>query len=83
MARVRTLILDKTGTLTDGRPRIVSIDAHADLSENEILTFAAALEQASKHPIAQAIVAAARERGLILPIPIDVVETPGEGLPAT
>jgi heavy metal translocating P-type ATPase len=80
MARVRTLILDKTGTLTDGRPRIVSIDAHAELSENEILTFAAALEQASKHPIAQAIVAAARDRGLILPIPADVVETPGEGL---
>ena len=80
MARVRTLILDKTGTLTDGRPRIVSIDAHADLSENEILAFAAALEQASKHPIAQAIVAAARDRGLILPIPGDVIETPGEGL---
>jgi heavy metal translocating P-type ATPase len=80
MARVRTLILDKTGTLTDGRPRIVSINAHADLSENEILTFAATLEQASKHPIAQAIVAAARERGLILPVPGNVVEMPGEGL---
>ena len=80
MARVRTLILDKTGTLTDGRPRIVSIDAHADLSENEILAFAAALEQASKHPIAQAVVAAARERGLILSVPGNVIETPGEGL---
>jgi heavy metal translocating P-type ATPase len=80
MARIRTLILDKTGTLTDGRPRIVSIAAHGDLCENEILTFAAALEQASKHPIAQAIVAAARERGLSLPIPDDVVEKPGEGL---
>src|SRR4051812_2752558 len=80
MARIRTLILDKTGTLTDGRPRIVSVDAHADLSENQILTFAAALEQASKHPIALVLVAAAQERGLHLPIPSEVVETPGEGL---
>jgi heavy metal translocating P-type ATPase len=80
MARIRTLILDKTGTLTDGRPRIVSIDAHAELNPDEALTFAAALEQASKHPIAQAIVAAAREHGLILPIPSDVAETPGEGV---
>jgi P-type E1-E2 ATPase len=80
MARIRTLILDKTGTLTDGRPRIVSIDAHAELNHDEALTFAAALEQASKHPIAQTIVAAARERGLILPIPSDVIEIPGEGL---
>ena len=80
MARVRTLVLDKTGTLTGGRPRIVSVHAHADLGENDILTFAAALEQASKHPIALAIVAAARERGLRLPVPSEVVETPGEGL---
>ena len=63
LARIRTLILDKTGTLTDGRPQIVSIDTHGGMSENEVLYFAAALDQASKHPIAQAIVAAARERG--------------------
>ena len=63
LARIRTLILDKTGTLTDGRPQIVSIDTQGDLSEDEVLYFAAALDQASKHPIAQAIVAAARERG--------------------
>jgi heavy metal translocating P-type ATPase len=80
MARVHTLILDKTGTLTDGRPRIVSIHAHAELSENDILTVAAALEQASKHPIALAIVAHARERGLHLPVPSEVIEAPGEGL---
>ncbi len=80
MARIHTLILDKTGTLTQGRPQIVTIHAHADLSENEILTFAAALEQASKHPMAQAIVAAAVERGLKLPVPSDVTEAPGEGL---
>ena len=63
LARIRTLILDKTGTLTDGRPQIVSIDTNGDMSEDEVLYFAAALDQASKHPIAQAIVAAARARG--------------------
>jgi len=80
LARIKTLILDKTGTLTDGRPQIVSIDRHGVLSEDEVLYFAAALHQASKHPIAQAIVAAARARGIALPIPTNVVETPGEGV---
>ena len=83
LARIRTLILDKTGTLTDGRPQIVSIDTKGDLSEDEVLYFAAALDQASKHPIAQAIVAAARARGTALPVPEDVVETPGEGVAGT
>ena len=83
LARIKTLILDKTGTLTDGRPQIVSIDRHGDMSEDEVLYFAAALDQASKHPIAQAIVAAARARGAALPIPEDVVETPGEGVAGT
>jgi heavy metal translocating P-type ATPase len=80
MARIRTLILDKTGTLTDGRPRIVSIDSHDGMAAEDILRFAAALDQASKHPVAQAIVAAAKERGLTLPIPEDVAEIPGEGV---
>jgi len=83
LARIKTLILDKTGTLTDGRPQLVSVDAHGDLSEDEILYFAAALDQASKHPIAQAIVAGARARGIVLPIPENVVETPGEGVAGT
>jgi heavy metal translocating P-type ATPase len=80
MARIRTLILDKTGTLTDGRPQIVSIDSHDGMGADDILRYAAALDQASKHPVAQAIVAAAKERGLILPIPEDVAEIPGEGV---
>ncbi len=80
MARIRTLILDKTGTLTDGRPRIVSIDATGTLPPDEVLRFAAALDQASRHPVAQALGAAARERGLALPVPTDVMEVPGEGL---
>jgi cation transport ATPase len=69
--------------LTDGRPQIVSIDTHGDISENEVLYFAASLDQASKHPIAQAIVLAARARGIALPIPENVVETPGEGVAGT
>jgi heavy metal translocating P-type ATPase len=80
MARIRTLILDKTGTLTDGRPQIVSIDSHDGMSQDDILRFAASLDQASKHPVAQAVVAAAKARGLTLPIPSEVVEIPGEGV---
>ncbi len=83
LARIKTLILDKTGTLTDGRPQIVSIETLADMSKEDVLHFAAALDQASKHPIAQAIVARARTNGAALPVPEDVVETPGEGVTGT
>ena len=80
MAQVRTLILDKTGTLTDGRPQIVAIDSRNGMAENDILRLAAALDQASKHPVAQALVAAAKARGLALAVPSDVKEHAGEGL---
>ncbi len=83
LARIGTLILDKTGTLTDGRSQIVSVFAERGLSEDQVLFYAAALDQASKHPIAQAVVAAALARGLTLPIPQDVVETAGEGVAGT
>lgn len=80
MARIKTLIVDKTGTLTDGRPGIVSITGTGALSEDEVLYFAASLDQASQHPVAQAVVAAARARGQTLPVPTDVIETAGEGV---
>ena len=80
LARINTLILDKTGTLTDGRPQIVDIQTLGDLSKEDVLRFAAALDQASKHPIAQAIVAAAKASGAQLPVPQDVIEFPGEGV---
>ena len=80
LARITTLILDKTGTLTDGRPQIVSVETYGKMSEDEVLYYAATLDQASKHPIAQAIVAAAQKRGVALPVPESVVETPGEGV---
>ena len=80
MARIRTLILDKTGTLTDGRPQIVRIDSAGDWTADEIMRHAAALDQASKHPVAQAIVTAAQGRGLSLPIPQEVAEIAGDGV---
>jgi heavy metal translocating P-type ATPase len=80
MARVRTLILDKTGTLTDGRPQIVSIDSYDGMGDDDILRLAASLDQASKHPVAQAIVAAAKARALALSVPSEVAEIPGEGV---
>jgi len=80
LSRIKTLILDKTGTLTDGRPQLIATETLGDITEGQVLYFAAALDQASKHPIAQAIVAAARGRAVVLPIPQHVVETPGEGV---
>ena len=83
MARIRTLILDKTGTLTDGRPRIVSIDSTEGMAEDEILRLAAAADQATKHPVAQAIVAAAKARGMTLPVPRDRLGRATTHLPQT
>lgn len=83
LAGIQTLILDKTGTLTDGRPQIVSIDNQENITPDQLLYFAASLEQASKHPMARALVTSARERGTVLQIPASVVETPGEGLVGT
>ncbi|MDK3018920.1 heavy metal translocating P-type ATPase [Pseudodonghicola flavimaris] len=80
MAHIRTLILDKTGTLTDGRPQITSVLPHADLPEAEVLRLAAALDQGSKHPVAQALVAEAQARGLHLPVPAGLTEHAGEGV---
>ncbi len=83
LAGIRTLVLDKTGTLTEGRPQIVSIDSPGAMAPEELLAVAASLEQASKHPMARALVASARERGVVLQLPGNVVETPGEGLVGT
>lgn len=80
MATIRTIVLDKTGTLTGGTPRLVMTKAAASLSENEILALAASLDQASTHPVAKALVAEAKSRHLDLTVPTHVVETPGEGL---
>ena len=62
--KVDTLLLDKTGTLTEGKPRLVSIVGRSRWTESQLLSLAASLEQGSEHPLASAILAAARERGL-------------------
>lgn len=63
-ASVDTLIVDKTGTLTEGRPRLTDVVAAAGLSDDELLALAAGLEKGSEHPLAEAIVGGAGERGL-------------------
>lgn len=80
LAGVNSLVLDKTGTLTDGRARIVSIRIGPQRDQNETLRIAASLDQASKHVIAQTLVGEARLRGLVLLTPSDVIETAGEGI---
>jgi len=65
--RVDTLVVDKTGTLTEGKPRLVTLEVQSDLDENELLRLAAAVEQSSEHPLGRAIVEAAKKRELDLP----------------
>ena len=66
LCKVDTLIVDKTGTLTEGKPRFDSVVATSGYTENEVLRLAASLDQGSEHPLANAIVDRARERGLAL-----------------
>ena len=67
LEKVDTLVVDKTGTLTEGKPKLTALAAAPGLEENEVLQLAAGLEKASEHPLAAAIVAGAKERGLALP----------------
>jgi len=80
LAQVRALVIDKTGTLTHGRAKIVSSSVTSEIQPDELLRLAASLDQASKHIIAQTIVDEARARGLDLVAPDDVTETAGEGI---
>ena len=66
MEQVDTLVLDKTGTLTEGRPQLVSVQPHGGFAEEEMLRLAASLERASEHPLAEAIVRGAEGRGIQL-----------------
>ncbi len=80
LAGATTLLVDKTGTLTEGKPRVVAVQPADSGSESELLTLAAAVESASEHPLARAIVAAAQARGLSLPPATDFVAEPGMGV---
>ena len=66
MEKVETLVIDKTGTLTEGKPRVAAVAAAAGFSEDEVLRLAASLERGSEHPLAAAIVSAAGAKGLNL-----------------
>jgi heavy metal translocating P-type ATPase len=75
---------DKTGTLTEGIPRVAEIEAvTAGISAEDVLTLAAAAEQPSEHPVARAVLAAARERKLRIPCAKEFVSAPGQGVTAT
>ena len=82
LAHATTVLVDKTGTLTEGRPRVVEIQPAGDLAESELLALAAAAESSSEHPLARAVVAAARERGLKLATAEDFLAEPGLGVTA-
>jgi Cu+-exporting ATPase len=80
MERVDTLVIDKTGTLTQGKPSVVAISTAAGIQENDLLRLAAGLERASEHPLGAAIVRAATERGLTLSSPSEFDSPIGKGV---
>jgi Cu+-exporting ATPase len=80
MERVDTLVVDKTGTLTEGKPRVVAIIPAAGLSDAELLRLAAGLERASEHPLAVAILAAANESGIAADEPTEFGSVTGKGV---
>jgi len=80
MEKVDTLVVDKTGTLTEGKPSVVAIEVADGFDENDLLAIAASLERSSEHPLALAIVKAAEERGLALVEPSGVDQPVGKGI---
>jgi Cu+-exporting ATPase len=83
MEKVTTLVVDKTGTLTEGKPRVTKIVTAGGMSEEDLLAAAAAAEQQSEHPLASAIVAEASERNLVLEKVSDFISATGGGVTAT
>jgi P-type Cu+ transporter len=81
--RLATLVVDKTGTLTEGRPAVAAVVATSGHNADEVLRIGAALEQGSTHPLAAAIVARAHAKGLAIPRVADFVNVPGKGAHGT
>ncbi|WP_414712319.1 copper-transporting P-type ATPase [Sphingomonas sp.] len=81
--KVDTLVIDKTGTLTEGKPRLVAVEALDGIGEDQLLAFAAAVEARSEHPLAQAIVVGATARGLTVAEAVDFSSTTGAGVSAS
>jgi Cu+-exporting ATPase len=82
LERIDTLLIDKTGTLTEGRPKVVSLVAAEGVDENMLLRLATGAERGSEHPLAQAILDAAKERGLDPGSSTDFASHPGKGATA-
>jgi P-type Cu+ transporter len=82
LERVDTVVFDKTGTLTVGRPAVTDVIALPPMSEDDVVALAAAAEQGSEHPLGEAIVASAKERGLALPPITEFTTVPGQGIDA-
>ncbi len=80
MEKIDTLVVDKTGTLTEGKPKVVALQPVSGTTEAELLHLAASVERASEHPLARAIVAAATERNLVLSQPESVDSPVGKGV---
>ena len=80
MEKIDTLVVDKTGTLTEGKPKLVAVEAAAGFTVEDMLRAAAALERASEHPLAHAIVAGARERGVEPPAASSFQSVTGKGV---
>ncbi|MHB8272660.1 heavy metal translocating P-type ATPase [Bradyrhizobium sp.] len=80
---IDTLVIDKTGTLTEGRPKVVAVIPAAGVDENELLHLAASVERGSEHPLARAILTAAEERKLTLSAISDFTSPSGKGATAT
>jgi Cu+-exporting ATPase len=80
MRKIDTLVVDKTGTLTEGRPMVVSVTANEPFSEDTLLQFAGSLENSSEHPLAEAIVRSAEDRNLTLTRTDDFESITGKGV---
>ncbi len=80
MEKVDTIVVDKTGTLTEGKPKLTQIRPTGQLSQDRLLYLAASLERSSEHPLAQAIVQAASERGMTLASATDFDSPVGKGV---
>jgi P-type Cu+ transporter len=83
MEKIDTLVVDKTGTLTVGKPRLVGVTSLGGVAEDELLRLVASLERGSEHPLAAAIVAGAEERGLALAAATDFDSQTGKGVVGT
>ena len=83
MEKVNTLIVDKTGTLTLGKPKLIAVTAASGFEEADVLALAAALEKGSEHPLAEAIVEGAAQRGVTIPDARDFASVTGKGVTGT